>query len=835
MSSVLTVGGQVVDLDNSRTSIQRLTLSVDQPDALEFGQAGVALPFAWACATPVTLEIDGTLVFKGDIESVHSGNIGDGEIGVGYRCYGLKWLAGKVPVTNPLDGTGTVRFNLPSTDPDFIESLTGMSVGAILKYLFDGHATALATVGVTGYNAADLTPLSIVPPAMNGVLIQGSSFIDQCEYFLQNWYAQFVLYIPADGIIRVVDSTAFTAATYTLDSDPVTLDDISRDTTQCYTRVVIRGFALVEAAYLSLADGTLKEAFTASDKLAWTWSSFASPGGAISDGTIQLVTSTQITVQSADPAQTWDVNYWNSIEAVCQVVNPAVTGIAFTENRQITANTALAAGGTATLTFDTPLNNSGYTVYHIWGQPPKVSDTWRLYDIVPTYVAQHLVKQSPRSYPWRPTDAEVVQVNSAAAVICWSSSGQKPFIEFPALFELLPATGQVRFTQPVVRTFGTLSKLQKGGSNVDGIPDDIKVLVFYSRGTLEAVYPPDDGDGNPVYAGTGNTDDGVTLTLYRDYPQWMWGNDLSSYQQLAQQIWNTVSTTLVSGTLTYYGKLEAALTLGTAVNIARVGGTTGLESINAAVRTVSLEWPQTGPTPWITRLSFSTVRRPFSGDALYAHPMFAGGPAFAGSIDMSGAGIAATLAGSLGYMGAGAAEGAAGMLGNSDEVRKALGLETSKPAGPPERDASESGGDMGGEMGMADFGGSFGEDVRPQRRGKKRKRPTLRPKKPPATAEGGADFVGPPRPQAGPPAELSRENQRRARAQRSGAGLRSRYDPEDRKPAEIAGPPKPADYVAPAPGQAGPPKSASRKSQREQRARKSRAGIRARHDDDEAT
>jgi hypothetical protein len=824
MAGILKIDGAVIDLEDSPWSVQRLTLSFDQADMLEFGETGVTLPPSLHCGQQAEYEEDGTLRFKGEIASVHPGTIGEGPIAVGYRALGLKWVAGNVPVTNPQDGTGVCRFNLPSSDPDYIPSLSGMSVKDILTYLFDGHAAALSAFGVVGYNAADLDPLTIVPPTTSGVLIQGASFVDQAEHFLQTWYAQFALYIPADGIIRIVDTTDLTQTTFTLDSDPITVEDVSRDTSQCYTRVVLRGFGLIEPAYLSLADGTLTEAFTTADKLAWTWYSFIQPTGGISDGTITAVTSTQITVRSEDASQTWPVNYWNSIEAVVQLVNPAVSDISFTESRQITACTALTAGGTSVLTLDTPLNNSGYSVYHIWGQPPKGSDTWRLYNIKPQSVAQHLVKQFAHSIPWRPTDQTVVQTLFPAAVICHSPNGRKPYDEFPATFEILPATGQIRFSEPVVRPFGSLPKLQKGGASIDGIPDDIKVVLAYSRGTLQAVCPPD-VYGVPQYSGTGYTDDGIENTLYRDYPQWQWGNDSSSYQELACQILKTVSDTLVTGTLTWYGKLSSALDLGIAVNVARVGGTTGLESINAAARTVVLELPQEGPSPWITRLMFSTQRRPFSGDALYTHPMFGGQAGFEGSVDMSSpAAVARGFAGGLGFMGDAGAEHAAQILGNSDDLRKSLGLEVKQPERQESAEpaASPQFGGFGG------FAGDNGEGrAQGGRRRPKRKRPTLKPRSE-RTAENRPGFVGPPRPPtiAGPPRELSAEGQREQRAQRSHAGVRGRNDdtPRRPRPTGFVGPPKPTGP----PPIAGPPRSLSHEGQREALAQRPHTELRNR-------
>lgn len=664
MASVLTIGGATIDrADNAtRCILNRLTLSLDQPDALEFAQVGTTLPGAWHPGQAVTLTVDGALAFSGQVTSRHPAT-GPGGITVGYRALGLKWLANRIPVTNGQDGTGQIVYNLPSSDDDYIASESGLSVGTILSDVFTAHATALAALGITtdATTASQLAALTIVPD--EPVLFQGSRLWNSIEDFLTQWYPQYAAYIPAAGTIRVVDTTAFPATTYTLDSDPVELESIAEDASECASRVVLRGYADVEPAYLSLAAATLSEAFTATDKAAWTWYSFTQPAGAADSGTISTVTSTQVTVSSSDATTTWSVNYWSGIEGWIFVYDPAATGITFGEWRHITANTALGAGGTSVITLDLPLNNSGYTAYTIAGQPLGTSETWRTYNVVPTYVGQHLVKQFPRSVPWRATDS-VVQTNYPAAVVCWSSSGSPPFIEFPATFEVLPLTGQIRFSEPTVRIFGTLSNLELGGSHTDGIPDDIQVLVPYSRGALTAVYPPDVG-GVAQYDGPAHALYGLERTYYRDYRNWVYAGDATSYQALAQQVWNTVNAPVIEGTLAYQGKLSAALTLGTSLNLTGNGYTTGYEAIAAAVRTVTLEWPQEGATPWVTRLEFSTRRRAYSGDKLYEHPMFAAGSPFAfqeGTLAPTAAAAQASLSGALGDI---AASGPGAQLGQA--------------------------------------------------------------------------------------------------------------------------------------------------------------------------
>jgi hypothetical protein len=623
MASVLNIAGSDIDrADNSvRCVLNALTVSVDSPDVLEFGQVGVTMPGTWQPGQAVTLTIDGTLRFTGEIvtrEPIRSDAAG---WTVGYRALGLAWLANRIPITNAQDGTGVIRYNLPVTDDDYIAANAGLDVGTILHNVFTDHSTALTAVGITGFTSGDLTGLTIVPN--EPVTFSGQRFWNSVVDFATQWYPQLAPYIEPGGTIRVRDTTAFSATTVTLDDDtnPWSLDSISEDTSECATRVVLRGGDEVEGAQVSLAEATLSEAFSSGDKSSWNWYQFTQPLNSVDDGSINSLTSTTVTLHSSDTSRTWATNYWNGIDAWIQLVDPTSSTISFSETRKITACGSLSAGGTCTITLDRAISGSSYTKYHIVGDPQGINDTWRLYDIVPTYVADHLVKKFNSPQPWR-SYSSVVQTSYPAATVCWSATGSKPYLEFPATFEILPASGQIRFTVPVVRIFGTLANLEAGGASTDGIPTDIKVFLAYSRGTLTATYPPD--SGGPVYDGLAHDLYTLERTVYRDYPQWLNAGDQSSYDALAEQVWRTTSAPVIEGTLNYEGKYSAALAIGMSVNIAGNGYTTGYESIAAAVRTVRLTWPQgSAAAPWKTELQFSTRRQPYSGDKLYEHPMFA--------------------------------------------------------------------------------------------------------------------------------------------------------------------------------------------------------------------
>jgi hypothetical protein len=432
----------------------------------------------------------------------------------------------------------------------------------------------------------------------------------------------------------VTNTTTLSAATLILDTDPILLDSLSEDTSECFTQVTLRGAADVQPYYASLLETTLVDPNTGANETAWNIYKFLYPPNAFSTGTISAQTSTTVTISSDSATESWGVNYWNGIQAQIAVINPAITGIADltgAEWKTITSNTALGAGGSSTITVDSPFSNTGYTRYAIRGQPAGSSDVYRKYTFKNRYVAQHLVKKFQHSVPWSPSQGALQQTLFPQAVICSIPSLASSTVQWPLDFEVIPydgtTDGYIRFYEPVVDVVGgnggqVGQPLIAGGSAVTK-PADIIVVVPYSRGALSAVQPL--SGGTPTYSGTAYTRFGIQRTLNRDYPDWLDRGNLPAMQTLANEILATVSNVVQEGSITYLGKYGTALVGGSwpfAVNIAKAGGTTTFESMAAPVRTAVLEWPQEGAVPWITRLQFSTKRQQYSGDRLYMHPMY---------------------------------------------------------------------------------------------------------------------------------------------------------------------------------------------------------------------
>jgi hypothetical protein len=614
LPAVLKINGVVVNRAARRVVLHQMTLSMDSPEILEFSQlVEPACCGDFSAGQSVSL-VDTDYTFLGYIAKAIPQNVGSGSISIGYTCLGLRWQANLIFIT-AADGTGQMVWNLP-VGPGYIPTRSGRSVGDILKEILDQHATQLSAIGIVGYTAGELAGLTVVPP--EPFTAQGRLW-DCMADLLTQWMPNHVLWSDGAGLIHVKDTSILPATTLTLDTDPITLESITKDHSECFTSVVLRGQADVQAAYLSLGEHTIKWDQLPADAASWTIANFYSPKGASDAGDILSMTSNSLTVKSDDAALTFAVNKLSDIGAFIWAYDPLATGIEFQEQVAATANTALTAGGSYVIDVDPVFNNSGYTRYQVRGNRTVQSLTWRKLDIVPDYVAAHLCAAFNHSFPWSPADGVAVQTQTPTGVVCYSSSGSPPFNEFPIQFEIVLPDGSdpgyIVLYQPAPLVYDSQTTLNTPGAA--HAPGDVKVMVPYSRGAISVSSPSGGG-----FAGTAYTVDGVQRVYYRDYPTWDDRKNQPQMQELADQILRSLNDTVYEGSLTYHGKSGAWLTLGKSLNIARRGGTTGWESIAAAVRSVSLQWPASGGDIWRTVLNFSSRRRPFSGDRLYIHPAY---------------------------------------------------------------------------------------------------------------------------------------------------------------------------------------------------------------------
>jgi hypothetical protein len=455
VSSVLVINGSTVNRTTARVVLNRLSISMDGPDTLEWTQYATTLPGTYRTSQSVTLTVDGTLVFTGVIVSLHPTGINTGQINVGYRAMGLNWLANQVFIT-AADGSGKMTFNLPQTDPSYIASQSGLNVGQILTALYNQHATQLSALGITSFNSSDLANLTVVPP--DPVVFTGRLW-NAARSLVTQYHNKYGAWVTPAGVIRHENLLTLPTTTFTLDAldgsgIACSLGSISEDFSECYTAVTIRGADNVQGAYLSLVDGTLLAGWTSTQQNAWNYSQFIFPPGAYETGTISSMTGTTLSVTATNPIPITytSTTHWSALDAEVWAYNTVATSAAFGEQRRVTSIT-VPSGNTYTLTVDAAFANSGYTNYQIRGLAAFQSNTtavqvWRKFLIKPTYVAQHLVQQFSHSVPWSGTDGVLVQTMTGMSDICFTQAGEN--IEWPMSFTIIPWGTGVFTTQATV-------------------------------------------------------------------------------------------------------------------------------------------------------------------------------------------------------------------------------------------------------------------------------------------------------------------------------------------------------------------------------------------------
>lgn len=623
VTSSLYINGTLVDRAANRITLNQLSFGIEHEESLDFTQE-IAPSFQGTISEGQSVKLtmtDGTTtvtVFNGQVASHVPNNIGTGTISIGYHCVGIRFLANNIFTTGS-DGVGTVSFNMPFTDDNWFVNLSALSVGQIVQNYLGLHNTQLSALGITLPPAADLAPLTVVP--INLVVLSGR-IIDAMNGFLAQWSPKYQLYIdPTSLQFRIVDVTnPANTDTFSLDcdDDPITVDSLSVDTTNCYTRVVTRGLANIDAAILDQIALTLKPGWTHTQETNWTLSDFLSPSNSCT-GTLSSLTTGSVTVTPTKGVLSWPINYWNG-GTISLIL--AGGGVQMSIVREVTSVSACAAGGSATVVFDVAIDSLSYTTFEIRGMITGDNLVWRKYVIPDTVVRasdnspinRHLVKRLSHSVAWAPIDNSVALTISPQGEVYYSSGA------FFATFQIYPTNdgitpGYIIFDQPTCLISGSSQASMLAG-HPDQVPTDVKVLLPYSQGALSAQAPVSG------YEGTAFTEYGIQRTWYRDFPDWKYAQQSNNMGQLAQQILDSVKNAVVSGSLTYYGCPIQAMQLGRGLNI--TGGLadgTILETMNIAVRQIHVTWPEGAGSAQVCVFEFTNRRKPFLGESLYLHPV----------------------------------------------------------------------------------------------------------------------------------------------------------------------------------------------------------------------
>jgi hypothetical protein len=642
MSSILTVNGTPYD-QSARAAAALLVdawgWSLDADYWLEFSEYAAGPTPQFSGPTDVSLSVGGTTVFTGDLVS-SAPMMGRDGITWGYRCLGLGYRANWLPVT-AIDGSGIIRYNVPFTDVDnYVVTLAGKSVGDILSDGLSQHSAALSAAGITtdATTASQLAALTLVP--QDQVIVSGERLWQALQSVLARWMRNYRLVILPSGLVRVLDVNGGSTHTLTVGTDPVEPPLLSRNWTNCATRVSVRGKGNIASAYVSVLKSTLTPAWSAPQEAAWTYNDYLNPPGASSHGTVTTVNSpTQVTVSSADATEHWTTNFWNGLQAWVWLTKSSGSGLTYIESRPITACSSLSAGGTATLTLGYDLENSSasaFDSYQIIGtNVPLASggrmDVWRLYDVTDPggLVADHLVTEFPAPTPFYSANGQAVSLVTTpmAQIVSGTGSG-------PAQFQVLPQTGQIIFVRPVVESTSTIAQLNAGGASVVA-PVDVYCLLAYSRGALSVPFPADIA-AVPQYSGTAYSQANLARTQTVDVDTWQYAGNTSVMGDLAEMLQASVRDTLIEGTAVYQGYYSTVQDPssggGHKITFAGTGYSRPADEADLPVRAVTYRYLTTGGgLLFRTEIKLSTRNDPRTGESQYLHLSAFGTPLSFGS------------------------------------------------------------------------------------------------------------------------------------------------------------------------------------------------------------
>jgi hypothetical protein len=683
-SIVLTIDFTTVSLDTvmlneieifNRDEVRRMTFTRDSVLPEDDSWIGKS----------IILDVNGETVFHGVVRNrnaIHSDETG---ISYAYTAHGVESLADDWPIVSPFDGTGSVTFNAPSTDPGYDPTYDGMSIGEMILEVLQEPSTAeyLEAAGIGRYNDAgeiDARTVTDLEADFLGdyrpatpVTFSGSNMMQAIRGVLQSVAPNFRVWFetvwepPPDRpmdldqlytVIRFADIREV-AETLTIDLATQPAPRINRNSADSFSRVVVRGGPDIRPVILDMDAGDLAEFFemppwldtNTEAKEEWNIGIWyendarkqikgtcicrrpnTEPGDPVDPTDPSLADPNWLLVDPEDNTLTWGEDDYNQssdgLAGFLYINRSPVTDWQDTVNRRVVFNTALTAGGKSYLQLDDPLPFTDYATFTMIPGIWVGSLTWRRYSIERLTaqgksIAKYAQPAFPVPIPWNNGDGTPLSfTQTATAAIYFTPEGSEQ--RFAVCNVTVDRKNEaIILDRPSVSFFGQPSSLETGGVDVNGQPENIRVLLPVALGPLEVVEPVD-VDDEPVYQGTSFTVDGVSRTRYIDLPDWVSESDTGPVRLWAKQQLDSMKDTVNEGSTILFGfepitkpnvRVEfddACLPDGTFDNYA------------TTVYSCLLRFNHgSGPVPYHTELALSNRRDSYRGYDQTLHPIVA--------------------------------------------------------------------------------------------------------------------------------------------------------------------------------------------------------------------
>lgn len=293
----LAIDSQAVSLVTDRVTLNEIKVfERNAPSQLTFAHEAVLPANGLWTNKEIEVVINGNITFAGRIRDRQPVIDADRGYSYLYTALGYEYHGNDIPVVSPFDGTGSVTFNLSSTDTNYDPTYAGLTIGQMIKVVLEqedtraslqanwlGRYTSATANGTTTWTidsrtVSDLTTdayLSTFRPS-KPVTFEGDSLFDTIRGVLQNVAPNHVMWIQYEksasdpnnanssphvwGIIRFSDTrTRVETKTLTIGPDPV--PSLRRDYSNSFSRVVIRGGPNIQPVVLDKSKGELTEYF----------------------------------------------------------------------------------------------------------------------------------------------------------------------------------------------------------------------------------------------------------------------------------------------------------------------------------------------------------------------------------------------------------------------------------------------------------------------------------------------------------------------------------------------------------------------------------------------
>ncbi len=377
-------------------------------------------------------------------------------------------------------------------------------------------------------------------------------------------------------------------------------------------------------------------------------------------GTCTMPNTLNVVITSADHSTQFVADHWDwtdtGYHGTIVLRSDVIADVTQTFTARVVANTAMAPGGTCTITLDTPAPATSYTSFQLFGTSGGASLVYRRYKVTNPAVAGSLANYFPHPVAYRNSDGTAAQLISSPAGTVFLG-GQQSGIGIA----VDPVAGTVTTSKPTALVFSA--------DGITPVPvSNFQAFLPVFTGSLSTRWP------SSGWSGTSHTVLGLARAKTITFLDWRDSSNAANMQLIASEFLDTVKDVVYEGSLPYEGLLPNLLAFGASLNIAGNGYPTGLEGMAAPILSVSLAFNEgrEGATSYSMGIQFSNRRAPFSGRALFrpgivGQPL--GLPEATGAAMYDTSGTAQQLAGAMSGAGAlkineqGQSEAAYGQIG----------------------------------------------------------------------------------------------------------------------------------------------------------------------------